>query len=421
MGIVHRVAGHTHPWLADLQAGRIDEATFWARVEAAGTPLVEPDPNMPGHSLVTHLWRTNDAERWVVLSLVAGAPAANLLERVHGTQVCHAAYRYRNDTRMAYSFAPEMPLFDWDAADTAQLRALNDYPKAHPPKHDPLHRENYSYRGEPGKPDTVISVLSMPDAPDESLMHKRDGIPRGELHASTFTSPMLGNERSIWVYTPPGYDPHGPAYPLLVAFDGGMYITQIPAHRMLDNLQADGRITPTVALFINNASPAARNVDLPCSEAFAHCLEHELLPWLGANFNVTQAASQRHVAGLSYGGLAAMWMGYRLPHVFGNVIAQAPSLWWGPGHDVDDPRNTGHYRGEWLVDAFEASPTLPLRIWMEIGLMEHPLLMLASNRRMKGILEAKGYELTYSEPAGGHEPATWRGTMGKALALMLAR
>ena len=40
------------------------------------------------------------------------------------------------------------------------------------------------------------------------------------------------------------------------------------------------------------------------------------------------------MTGVSYGGLAAMWMGYRLPHIFGNVIAQAPSLWWGPGFDT---------------------------------------------------------------------------------------
>ena len=41
-------------------------------------------------------------------------------------------------------------------------------------------------------------------------------------------------------------------------------------------------------------------------------------------------------------------MRYKLPHLFGNLIAQAPSLWWGPGNDVAQPRNVGNYRGEWL-------------------------------------------------------------------------
>ena len=198
-----------------------------------------------------------------------------------------------------------------------------------------------------------------------------------------------------------------------------MYVSQVPAHRMLDNLLADGRIAPTVAVFVDNASATSRNDELPCSEAFARCLETELLPWAQENFRITRDPARRFVTGFSYGGLAAMWMGHRLPHVFGNVIAQAPSLWWGPGHVITEPRNEGRYRGEWLVDAFERGEHLPLRIWMEIGLLEHPMLMLASNRRMRRVLEAKGYDLTYLEPAGGHEPATWRGTLARALAHML--
>jgi enterochelin esterase-like enzyme len=35
------------------------------------------------------------------------------------------------------------------------------------------------------------------------------------------------------------------------------------------------------------------------------------------------------------------------------------------------------------------------------------------------VLEAKGYDLDYSEPCGGHDSALWRGTLGAALAKML--
>ena len=426
MSLLERIPDHRHPLLRTLAAGDCDEGAFWERAASLGTPLVEQDPSSPGHRLVTFLWRTNATERWVVLHIVAGAPAANLLARLHGTDVCHATYRIRSDVRMAYAFAPDMPLHDWDGADAAKLQALNDYLARQPPGADPLHPALERYRGEPGTPDLRFSILSLPDAPDESLVRKRDGIARGELHRATFTNAIMGNERRLWVYTPPGYGEAvtGAAntdHTLLLAFDGGMYVSQVPAHRMLDNLLADGRIAPTVAVFVDNATPTSRNDELPCSEAFARCLETELLPWVQANFRVTHDPARRFVTGFSYGGLAAMWMGHRLPHVFGNVIAQAPSLWWGPGHVITEPRNEGRFRGEWLVDEFERSARLPLRIWMEIGLLEHPMLMLASNRRMRRVLEAKGYDLTYLEPAGGHEPATWRGTLARALAHMLPR
>ena len=39
---------------------------------------------------------------------------------------------------------------------------------------------------------------------------------------------------------------------------------------------------------------------------------------------------------------------------------------------------------------------------------------------MKAVLESKGYDLTYSEPCGGHDTALWRGTLAHALETMLA-
>ena len=83
------------------------------------------------------------------------------------------------------------------------------------------------------------------------------------------------------------------------------------------------------------------------------------------------------------------------------------------------PRSAGGYQPEWLIEQYEQSPRLPVRFWMEIGLMEPSKLMIEPNRRMKALLEAKGYDVTYSEPSGGHDTALWRGTLATALAHMM--
>jgi len=210
----------------------------------------------------------------------------------------------------------------------------------------------------------------------------------------------------------------GPAYPMLVAFDGGGSLTLTPIHQTIENLIAEGRIRPMVAVFVDNPTPTSRNDELPCSEPFARFLETELIPWVRERYNVSHDPADGYVTGVSYGGLAAMWIGYRLPHLFGNVIAQAPSLWWGPGFDMQRAQRSQTYAPGWLIDQYERAPRLPLRIWQEIGLMESPDRMIEPNRRMKAVLEAKGYDLTYSEPAGGHDYAIWRGTIADALTAM---
>ena len=128
------------------------------------------------------------------------------------------------------------------------------------------------------------------------------------------------------------------------------------------------------------------------------------------------------MTGVSYGGLASMWLGYRLPHVFGqHVLAQAPSLWWRPGLGcgIQACSRPEFPAAEWLIDQYEAAPRIPVRFWMEMGLMEHPTRMLAPARRMRAVMEAKGYDLIYSEPNGGHDSALWRGTLATALAAMM--
>jgi len=417
MSIAERVTDHLHPQLAALKADPSGESAFWERMEAERTPLIEPDPARPGHSLVTYVYPVPEGAKHVVMHPGFGESKDNVLERLDGTSVGHATYRYRNDVRVTYSFAPDFPLIDWEHATDAEWKAFQEKAQTFTPSPDPHHRESFTSRAEQGQPDNVASILSLPDAPDQAIVQARD-VPHGKIDWHKLTSQVLGNERRIWVHTPPGYDAGGAPYPLLVAFDGGASLTVTPIHRTLENLLAEGRVRPMVAVFVDNPTPTSRSDELPCSEPFARFIETELIPWVREHYAVSLDPADAYVTGVSYGGLASMWIGHRLPHLFGNVISQSASLWWGPGFDTTKSLRSQTYTPGWLVDQYEASPRLPLRIWQEIGLMEPDERMIEPNRRMKAVLEAKGYDLTYRETAGGHDYAIWRGTVADALATM---
>jgi enterochelin esterase family protein len=382
MIIAERIDDRLHPTLAALQDDPSGEAAFWERMAREKTPLIEPDPDRAGYSLVTYVFPMPEGAKSVVISPGFGQAKDNVLDRTAGTNVCHASYRYRNDVRATYGFMADMPLVDFEQASDAEWKAFLDRMQTATPLQDPHHRESFTSRAGEGLPDNVASVLSLPDAPDQTIARPRRDIPRGKIDLHTLKSEGLGNERRIWVYTPPGYEADGAAYPMLVAFDGGASLSLSPIHRILDNLLAEGRVRPMVAVFVDNATPTSRNVELPCSEPFARYIETELMPWVRERYAVSADPAEGYVTGVSYGGLAAMWMGFRLPQLFGNVIAQAPSLWWGPGFDMAKAARSQHYTSGWLIDQYERSPRLPLRIWQEIGLMELGERMIEPNRRM---------------------------------------
>ena len=342
-----RLADHLHPRLAALRDNPAGEARFWDEIARERTPLIEPDA-APGYSIVTYVFATPEGASHVAVNPGFGEVRDNVMDRIAGTNVCHAAYRCRNDLRTNYNFWPDAPLVPFEQASEADIAAMMAFMREHPPIPDPHRRDHFMIRYGGYAPDQDTSVLALPDAPDQPLVAEREGFnhARGiELHP--FRSEILGNERRIWIYKPPGYDAASEApYPVLVAFDGGSALSLMPTQRMLDNLTAEGRIRPHVGVFIDNATDTSRNDDLPCSEPFARFVAAELLPWLRGKYRVSHAAEDHTVTGVSYGGLASMWFGFRLPHVFGTVISQAASLWWGPGWAQGKPMSAQHYAPE---------------------------------------------------------------------------
>jgi enterochelin esterase family protein len=219
-------------------------------------------------------------------------------------------------------------------------------------------------------------------------------------------------KRRVWVYTPPSYNQNSAApYSLLICFDGSSYISDIPAPTILDNLLAADKIRPTVAIMVDNEE--ARLGDLANHQSFADFMGKDLLPWVRKTYHVTTDADKTILCGYSAGGLAAAYVAFRRPDLFGNVLSQSGAFWRGNEGGTDDL--------EWLTMQFKSSPRLNLRFYVEVGALETGRIaggpvFIEATRRFRQVLKDKGYDLRYEEiPGARHEPAHWREQLAEGL------
>jgi enterochelin esterase family protein len=226
-------------------------------------------------------------------------------------------------------------------------------------------------------------------------------------------SAILGNERRVWIYTPPNHTAEAAPCGLLVLFDGLVYINDIPTPTILDNLLADGAIPPLIMVSVCSLDGETRERELACHPPFVQFPTDELLPWMRQRYPITTRPDHTIIGGSSYGGMAALFAGLGRPDVFGNVLAQSGAAWWRPDGDPE---------AEWLARQFAASERLPLRFALDVGLFENTRRLaddgpsqLVATRHLRTVLRARGYPVHYAEFAGGHSALNWRGTFGEAV------
>jgi enterochelin esterase-like enzyme len=82
-------------------------------------------------------------------------------------------------------------------------------------------------------------VAALPDAPPQPWLAPRPGAPAGQVERHLVRSAVLGNERRVWVYTPPDDGVAGARagpYDLVLFFDGWHYRYPLRTATTLDNL-----------------------------------------------------------------------------------------------------------------------------------------------------------------------------------------
>ncbi|WP_191603640.1 alpha/beta hydrolase-fold protein [Marinomonas algicola] len=237
------------------------------------------------------------------------------------------------------------------------------------------------------------------------MYSKQQGVASGTFVKHRFKSELLQNERHIWLYRSADFDSNDPDATLLLQFDGLKYTTKVPIPVILDNLVASKRLPPIAAIFVDNASSQSRGQELPDNPVFARALVEEVLPWAKGELGISIDAQHTVLAGSSYGGLASSSVALRYPETFGNVLSMSGSYWWSPA-------NTSPENEEYVAHWVASTKAKPIRFFLSAGVFESGkgsgIGLLESNRHLRTVLNAKGYDVIYKEYAAGHDYFSWQ-------------
>jgi enterochelin esterase family protein len=382
--------------------------TFWKQVETEGAPIIEPDGEDPNFSLVTFLWRGDKETSSVLLqaSIDGSGENEHPMTRLLETDAWYISIRLRNDYRGVYKYLLYNSLGTEEAIE----------------KHDPYNPKTFIEPKDEERPDhsedDVDSILILSDANAHSWTETRKGVKTGDVTQHLFRSEILENERRVWIYTPSDYNKANNPYNYMIVLDGRFFKFAIKLTTILDNLIADGQVPPLVTIMVDNPgrtwqeSMEYRDKEYSCYPPFTNFLSQELVPWLHQSYHLSDVPMDIFLMGGSAGGLAAIYTTLEHPNTFGNAISLSGSFWWRPENDEE---------WEWLSRQFAKQDFTPTRFYIEVGLLESKPSstgfpgQVLSNRHLRNVLKAKGYEVHYDEQMHGHDSMAWQIALPESL------
>lgn len=162
------------------------------------------------------------------------------------------------------------------------------------------------------------SILHIPGEPP-NIWDFQDVL-HGTVHQQAYLSKALGKQRSLWIYTPPGYEADtATKYPLLVLQHGSgdcheTWVAHGKAHWILDNLIATGKAKPMIILMIDGhplGQIPREMIDKrgQSLNAFKSELFEDGIPLVEKLYRVSLDRENRAIAGLSMGGWQSLSIG----------------------------------------------------------------------------------------------------------------
>jgi predicted alpha/beta superfamily hydrolase len=186
--------------------------------------------------------------------------------------------------------------------------------------------------------------------PRENLQASSPDVECGTLvRPPRFHSALLGNERQLIVYLPPGYSADvNRRYPVLYMQDGQNLFdgttSYVPGqhwhlNETADNLIREGAIDPLIIVGVYHAGERRIDEYTPTvnrnnrmggrADLYGRMLVEELKPYIDGAYRTKPGREHTGIGGSSLGGLVSLYVGLgRHADIFGRILAMSPSLWW---------------------------------------------------------------------------------------------
>jgi len=344
----------------------------------------------------TFIFNSLGARKNVSLNLdtIKADPPFAPLKQLEGTTLWHLTRTFAEDDLLDYLLAVDDPLTPL-AQESDILARVTKYWRVDPANPLKMSTEQQD-----------VSVLRMNDARPYLDWYSLTAVPRGKVDILTFDSDQLHFKgRALWVYTPPGYEGSGLAYPLLILQDGQWANGPLQVPAIADTLIKHNRLTPLVIAMVQSGSQAERLAEYTSNDRHYDSLVLELLPLLQSKYRIDSA--HIGIGGVANGAVAAAHAALKNPAVFNSLIMISPPL--GKGQDED---LLSQYAAR-----FEQASVLPGRIFQSVGRYEAKARFLRPAQALRDIFEKRhATNYSYDEIGSGHGLAAFRSIMPEALA-----
>lgn len=265
----------------------------------------------------------------------------------------------------------------------------------------------------------------------------------GELDVHAIPSRIMGADRTVRVWLPPGYDAPGNAqrrYGVLYMHDGQncfdastSFAGEWQVDETIVQLMADGVIDPWIVVGIDNGG-ATRSDDytpMPIgprragqggkADNYIAFVVDELMPWVNERYRTRTGPAHTAMGGSSLGGVVTLHAAMSRPGIFGAILVESPSFWVGVatngGEGGFHERAIAH-AGDWPSRLFIAMGGA------EYGRAEDDARLVEWVRGFEARLRSAGLGddrlKVIIEPGAGHNEGAWSKRLPGALIFLLA-